>query len=242
MFHFLLLLGTIVLQYSFINCTPDQLCRKEKFPAFLCNSSFSDPRYLKTHADDIVHIGVTLKIVDNNNNREHSSQGFDKGFKVLMIDQETIFLHLIFQNDIENFFSQHLQMCRGRTQHWIIITDSNSVQHLNTIIRNTITKHVTNNIITTYPGTTYLKFPQMKNSLGRRRFRKVPKIILDYIDLDSVATSEDHEQFIASQKSFLVKDLDAGNRKYHDKLFYVAPLYHQIFENLNKLIFMDIGD
>lgn len=33
-----------------------------------------------------------------------------------------------------------------------------------------------------------------------------------------------------------------GSNKYLDDLFYVGPLYHQIFSNLDKLIFLDVGN
>ena len=32
-----------------------------------------------------------------------------------------------------------------------------------------------------------------------------------------------------------------GTDKYLNDLFYVGPLYHQIFTNLEKLIFLDVG-
>ena len=32
-----------------------------------------------------------------------------------------------------------------------------------------------------------------------------------------------------------------GSNKYLNDLFYVGPLYHQIFTNLDKLIFLDVG-
>ena len=33
-----------------------------------------------------------------------------------------------------------------------------------------------------------------------------------------------------------------GTNKYLNDLFYVGPLYHQIFTNLEKLIFLDVGN
>ena len=33
-----------------------------------------------------------------------------------------------------------------------------------------------------------------------------------------------------------------GTNKYLNDLFYVGPLYHQIFTNLDKLIFLDVGN
>ena len=64
-------------------------------------------------------------------------------------------------------------------------------------------------------------------------------MIIDYVDLDKIATSSHHEAFISSLKSFLFNN--SGTQKYADKLFYTAPLYHQIFPSLKKLVFMDVG-
>ena len=83
------------------------------------------------------------------------------------------------------------------------------------------------NLVTTYPGRTAL--------------RPVPRLVLDYVDLDRVATGEEEAAFISALQSFLMSNLQAGNGKYLDKLFYVGPLYHRIFPSLKKLIFMDVG-
>ena len=93
--------------------------------------------------------------------------------------------------------------------------------------RSIITKHLTMNLVTTYPGRTAL--------------RAVPRLVLDYVDLDRVAAGEEEAAFISALQSFLMTNLQAGNGKYLDKLFYVGPLYHRIFPSLKKLIFMDVG-
>ena len=77
--------------------------------------------------------------------------------------------------------------------------------------------------------------------VGRRKIRKVPKIMFDFIDLDSVATNPEDELFINTVRSFMMnKMIEKGVGKYKDKLFYTGPLYHRIFPGLNKLIFMDV--
>ena len=75
---------------------------------------------------------------------------------------------------------------------------------------------------------------------GRRRSKEVPNVIVDYVDLDKIATNPHQEAFISSLKSFLFHN--SGTQKYADKLFYVAPLYHKIFPTLKKLVFMDVGN
>ena len=61
----------------------DAKCVNDNFPSFLCNSTFSDPRYLKTTSESVLHIGVSLKIINKNNNNANNT-GFDEGFKVLI--------------------------------------------------------------------------------------------------------------------------------------------------------------
>ena len=111
----------------------DEGCIRDGFPSSLCNTTFSEPQHLKTDCDQIIHIGVTLKIINNNNK---DGEGFSQGFK----------------KDIETFLTQMLQLYTEDILHLILITDSKSVKHLNDIIRNIISKHLTNNIIATYPG------------------------------------------------------------------------------------------
>ena len=77
---------------------------------------------------------------------------------------------------------------------------------------------------------------------GRRKVRPVSKIIIDYVDIDSVANGVRETEFIKTLQTFLLPNLDEKNGKYLDKLFYLGPLYHWIFPNLKKLIFMDIGE
>ena len=78
--------------------------------------------------------------------------------------------------------------------------------------------------------------------IGRRKIRRVPKILFDFIDLDSIATDPEDELFINTVQSFMMTKLIENRMvKYKDKLFYTGPLYHRIFPNLNKLIFMDVG-
>ena len=78
--------------------------------------------------------------------------------------------------------------------------------------------------------------------IGRRKIRRVPKIIFSFIDLDSIATDPEDELFINTVQSFMMTKLIENRMvKYKDKLFYIGPLYHRIFPHLNKLIFMDVG-
>ena len=71
--------------------------------------------------------------------------------------------------------------------------------------------------------------------------RPVSKIIIDYVDIDAVGNGVKETKFIKTLQTFLLPNLDEKNGKYLDKLFYLGPLYHWIFPNLKKLIFMDVG-
>ena len=77
---------------------------------------------------------------------------------------------------------------------------------------------------------------------GRRRVRPVSKIIIDYVDIDVVANGDKETKFIKTLQTFCLPNLNEKNGKYLDKLFYLGPLYHWIFPNLKKLIFMDVGE
>lgn len=162
-------------------------------------------------SNNIVHIGVSLRIIDKNNVRENATKPeFNKGFK----------------GDIKSFFTDLLVLTSLSAQHWIILTDKRSVEEVNFILRNIITKHLTSNVISTYPG--------------RRKVRPVSKIIIDYVDIDVVANGDKETKFIKTLQTFCLPNLDEKNGKYLDKLFYLGPLYHWIFPNLKKLIFMDV--
>ena len=105
------------------------------YPSSLCNPTFSDPKNLKSISDKVIHIGVSLKIINKNNNREKADD-FESGFKA----------------DIRNLFGGLLGLSTGATQHWIILTDRASVESVNRVLRAVVTRHLSYNLITTYHG------------------------------------------------------------------------------------------
>merc|ERR1712233_79339 len=119
---------------QFVFCD-DSECIELNYSSFLCNTTFSDPRFLKTTKENVLHIGVSLKIINKSNNKENKND-FDGAFK----------------DNIKVFFSHLLQLSTGGTQHWIIITDSNSIKILNDLIRNIVSKHLTTNLILNWEG------------------------------------------------------------------------------------------
>ena len=75
--HFVTLLFSVLI--IFVSCDDDADC----FPEPFCNTTFSDPTSLKTMSNNIVHIGVSLRIIDKNNVRENATKPeFNEGFKV----------------------------------------------------------------------------------------------------------------------------------------------------------------
>jgi hypothetical protein len=175
---------------------------------FYLNSTFSDPKYLKTSSPRKIHIGVSIKIIKNNNDNQTD---FDDTFK----------------KTVRILFQSLLRLSTGASQHWVILTDEASVASTNRILRNVITEHLTMNLVLTY--------------LGRSRVRRVPNVVIDYIDLASVAKEPSSARFVAAVKAWANHYLLTDTKKYMDDLFYLGPLYHQIFPQLDKLIFLDAG-
>ena len=109
--------------------------RCEGYPPSLCDSTFSDPKLLRSTSDRVIHIGVSLKIINKNNNREQAND-FESGFKA----------------DIRNLFGGLLGLSSGATQHWIILTDRASVESVARVLRGVVTRHISYNLIKTYQG------------------------------------------------------------------------------------------
>ena len=190
-------------------CTCFQTNRGDPVADFYHNTTFSHPRFLKTTSPNKIHIGASMKIIQDNNS---SKIDFDDGFK----------------NNVKTMFQSILRLSNGASQHWIILTNSEGVTSTNHLLRNVITEHLTRNLVLTY--------------LGRTRVRRVPSVVIDYIDLDTMVTEEGHLEFMETLKAWVAPWVMDGTRKYLDDLFYVGPLYHQIFTRLNKLIFLDVGE
>ena len=127
-------LTAVLLSYlQLVVTSPEDLCAD--YPASLCNATFSDPKVLRSSSDNVIHIGVSLKIINKNNNREEE-EDFESGFKA----------------DIRNLFGALLALSTGATQHWVILTDRRSVVSVNRVLRAAVTSHLTSNIIRTYKG------------------------------------------------------------------------------------------
>jgi len=143
-------------------------------------------------------------------NNDNNTRDFDDGFK----------------HSVKVLFQSLLRLSTGASQHWIILTDASALVSANDLLRNVITEHLTRNLVLTY--------------LGRSKVRRVPSVIIDYIDLDGIVREEKHADFVKALKAWAAPWIMQGTNKYLNDLFYVGPLYHQIFTNLEKLIFLDV--
>jgi len=143
-------------------------------------------------------------------NNDNNTRDFDDGFK----------------HSVKVLFQSLLRLSTGASQHWIILTDASALVSANDLLRNVITEHLTRNLVLTY--------------LGRSKVRRVPSVIIDYIDLDGIVREERHTDFVKALKAWAAPWIMQGTNKYLNDLFYVGPLYHQIFINLEKLIFLDV--
>ena len=124
---------TLLLSFlQLVVTSPEDLC---DYPVSLCNTTFSDPKLLRSNSDNVIHIGVSLKIINKNNNREEE-EDFESGSKAA----------------IRNLFGALLALSTGATQHWVILTDTRSVVSVNRVLRAAVTSHLTSNIIRTYKG------------------------------------------------------------------------------------------
>ena len=78
---------------------------------------------------------------------------------------------------------------QGASQHWIILTDAFALVSANDLLRNVITEHLTRNLVLTYLGRLE-SLHSVENihvkQFFRSKVRKVPSVIIDYIDLDSI--------------------------------------------------------
>jgi hypothetical protein len=76
----------------------------------------------------------------------------------------------------------------------------------------------------------------------RGRRGQGPSLTLRWVDLDQTAQRPDIQQFIEAQRRWEIAGLaerSGGFKLYQDTLFYLHPLYHKIFPNLDRLVTFD---
>ena len=77
-------------------------------------------------------------------------------------------------------------------------------------------------------------------SRKRKKVIDIAELKISYIDIEEIV--KDNHDVVRALKDHVDNDLfeDDLNSKYTHDLFYIAPLYHRKFSNLEKFIFIDI--
>ena len=74
---------------------------------------------------------------------------------------------------------------------------------------------------------------------GKRKLR-IPKVKMTFVDIKDITAG--NEEFISEMKSMTDQAILSNkfNEKYFHDLFYLGPVYHKKFVNLEKMIFLDV--
>ena len=128
---------------------------------------------------------------------------------------------------INRTFKSMLTYSRGESLHFIVITDDSSLQLVGNFFAQFISRRVSEDVINK-PG-------------WRKRFIKgVPKIDFSFVRLEDIKNV--NPQFVTIlQMNTEAKD-DETIDKYSSDLFYVGPIFHEAFKQLNKLLVIDVTD
>merc|ERR1719350_1008154 len=128
-----------------------------------------------------------------------------------------------FQDDIFTMVESMLRWSSGTPWHLIVITDEKSAPGAEEILVNAVSKCVSLGVIE-----------------KRRRKLRIPRIKIIYVDIKDITAG--NEVFIDEMKSNTDEGILSSkfNEKYFHDLFYLGPIYHRKFVNLEKLIFLDV--
>ena len=114
----------------------------------------------------------------------------------------------------------------GTPVHLVVLTNNESVESAAQLVGDVVARRVSEQVIT-------------RRSWRWSRIRGVPVIKTSYVDVSGVVKK--HQAFVNVLKKYSDGMNDAKN-KYAADLFYIAPLYHLTFPNLNKIIMIDCSD
>lgn len=109
---------------------------------------------------------------------------------------------------------------KGTALHFIIITDTASVEAVALFLSHFISKRLSEAVILHTPG--------------------VPSLKITFVDLKEIINL--NPPFIETLKRNTEKKDVPSVDKYSSDLFYMGPLYYKAFEKLDKLLFIDITD
>ena len=148
-----------------------------------------------------------------------------------------------FKEDIDMMMESMLSWSSGTPLHFIVITDGRSVRghflsnltfhflylilftEAEKVLRDTISKCVSLGVI--------------RKKRTKRKYR-IPNVKMTFVDIKDI--TEGNEEFINAMKSNTDKGILSSefNEKYFHDLFYLGPVYHNKFINLEKFIFLDV--
>lgn len=115
----------------------------------------------------------------------------------------------------------------GTPLHFVIVTDVKSLNAVGVFFSDFISKKLTESII-------------IPRSWRWRRNRNPPHIKFSFVDIRKI--KDINPEFIESMMNCSMAKYDQEIDKYSSDLFYISPLYHRAFTNLEKIIFMDSTD
>ena len=114
----------------------------------------------------------------------------------------------------------------GTPLHIIVLTNRDSVRIASRLIGHVLARRVSEMVI-------------LRKSWRWSRLRGLPVIKTSYVDVEDVVKK--HQPFVNVLKKYS-SGMDDTKNKYANDLFYIAPLYHLTFPNLDKVIMIDFSD
>lgn len=113
----------------------------------------------------------------------------------------------------------------GDPLHFVIITDKNSIKNVVQRLDNIIRRFTSEGVFSTL----------------WRRVKSVPRMRFSFVDCEEIVKV--NRPFFSAMKNESVQNqFSSPEASYTEDLFYIAPVYHQIFSNLDKIIFLDSKD
>ena len=145
----------------------------------------------------------------------------------IVINQETA---SAFSEDFVVTFSRYLvsilTYSSGTPLHFIVITNKISISGASKMILNILGRYVSEGAI-------------LRRSWRWRRIKGLPRIQISFVDCNEIVSRE-RPFFNAMKRNSQQENSSTGS--YAQDLFYIAPIYHRVFVNLNKIIFLDSKD
>lgn len=129
----------------------------------------------------------------------------------------------LFQEHVDDFILSLLLHSSGEPIKMVVITDHYSLPDVNFLLVNSRSKVLTKGVV--------LK-------MSDRNFT-IPTVAFVFVDIEKLVEGE--EKFIQELKNNAEEGLElVNNEKYYHNLFYLGPIYHRKFLQLDRIIFVDV--